>query len=49
MTSSTRGRDTVLSLCDNTDRVAITADLTVTGTSLTSQNLLIACTNTGAT
>jgi hypothetical protein len=43
------GRDTVFSLCDNTDRAVITADLTVAGSSLASADLVIACTNTGET
>jgi hypothetical protein len=43
------GRDTVFTLCDNTDRAVITADLAASGTSLTSRNLVIACTNTGDT
>jgi hypothetical protein len=43
------GRDTVFSLCDSTDRAVITADLAVAGSSLTSQNLVITCTNAGET
>jgi hypothetical protein len=43
------GRDTVLVLCDDTDRALITADLVVDGRSLRSDDLVLECTNTGST
>ncbi len=43
------GRDTVFTLCDNTDRAVITATLVVDDTSLRSDDLVIACTNLQST
>jgi len=49
-TFSLIGRDTVFTLCDDTDRAIVTAaDLTIRGTKLVSDDFVISCTNTGAT
>ncbi len=49
-TFSMIGRDTVFTLCDNTDRAVITvSDGVVVNSALTSDNLIITCFNTGAT
>jgi len=45
-TFSVIGRDTVFTLCDGTDRAVVTVgDAVVTDGALTSDNLIIACTN----
>jgi hypothetical protein len=44
------GRDTVFTLCDGTDRAIVTVgDAVVSGSALVSDNLVIACTNSGST
>lgn len=49
-TFSLIGRDTVFTLCDDTDRAIVTVgDLTVRGSKLVSDDFVISCTNTGAT
>jgi hypothetical protein len=49
-TLSLIGRDTVFTLCDDTDRAIVTAgDLTIRGSKLVSDDFVISCTNTGAT
>jgi hypothetical protein len=49
-TFSLIGRDTVFTLCDDTDRAIVTAgDLTVRGSKLVSDDFVISCTNTGVT
>ena len=48
-TFSLIGRDTVLVLCDDTDRAIIEADLVVSGTALQSDNLVLTCSNNGST
>lgn len=49
-TFSVIGRDTVFTLCDNTDRAIVTvSDAVVAGPALVSENLVITCTNTGST
>jgi hypothetical protein len=49
-TFSLIGRDTVFTLCDDTDRAIVAAgDLTARGSKLVSDDFVISCTNTGAT
>jgi hypothetical protein len=49
-TFSVIGRDTVFTLCDGTDRAVVTvSDAVVVGTALTSDDLVITCTNTAST
>ena len=49
-TFSLIGRDTVFTLCDDTDRAIVTAgDLTVRGSRLVSDDFVISCTNTSST
>ena len=49
-TFSLIGRDTVFTLCDDTDRAIVTAgDLTVRGSGLVSDDFVISCTNTSST
>ena len=49
-TFSLIGRDTVFTLCDDTDRAVVTAgDLTIRGSKLVGDDFVISCTNTGAT
>ena len=49
-TFSLIGRDTVFTLCDDTDRAIVTAgDLTVRGSRLVSDDFVISCTNTNST
>ena len=44
------GRDTVFTLCDDTDRAIVTVDdLTVRGSALVSDDFAISCTNTNST
>ena len=44
------GRDTVFTLCDDTDRAIVTVgDLTVRGSALVSDDFVISCTNTNST
>jgi hypothetical protein len=43
------GRDTVFTLCDNTDRAIVTGTLRVSGVSMVGDDVVITCTNTGAT
>ena len=44
------GRDTVFTLCDNTDRAIVTvADATISDGALVSDNLVITCSNTKST
>jgi hypothetical protein len=49
-TFSVVGRDTVFTLCDNTDRAIVTvSDGVIVHSALTSDNLVITCFNTGST
>jgi hypothetical protein len=49
-TFSVIGRDTVFTLCDNTDRAIVTVgDAVVVGAALVSDNLVITCSNDGST
>jgi hypothetical protein len=48
-TFSMIGRDTVFTLCDDTDRAIVRVDARVAGSALVSDDLTIECTNTGAT
>jgi len=49
-TLSVIGRDTVFTLCDNTDRAIVTVDdATVSGGALVSDNFVITCSNTKST
>lgn len=49
-TFSVMGRDTVFTLCDDTDRAIVTvSDAVVVDSVLTSDNLVITCFNTGST
>ena len=49
-TFSLIGRDTVFTLCDDTDRAIVTArDLTVRGSRLASDDFVISCTNNAQT
>jgi hypothetical protein len=49
-TFSVIGRDTVFTLCDNTDRAVITLDdARIAGSELISDSLLITCLNNGST
>jgi hypothetical protein len=49
-TFSVIGRDTVFTLCDNTDRAIITSgDAAIVDSALVADNVVLTCTNTGDT